>query len=235
VEFGEKLEIIGSGAFCHCPIKSIKIPTLRTIKNGAFSDCRQLAEAEFGGKLEIIGYGAFRGCLSLRRIAIPLKDDMIEDDPIHYRCTQFDRCTNLARVDLVGGRGIKNTISSLLLQSWKDDMNTDIGFINQLIPHIITQERADAIQDWIRTVISRMDQYKAEHSRLLKEDMTLLELAIWKAKLDDFMAPSLEVQPTKKAKLDVDEIRRELRITSGASIIIKNVLPFLSLIEYDCR
>eukprot|EP00984_Skeletonema_dohrnii_P009855 scaffold3797_cov91-Skeletonema_dohrnii-CCMP3373.AAC.10 len=67
-----------------------------------------------------------------------------------------------------------------------------------------------------------MDHYKAEHSRLLKEDMTLLELAIWKAKLDDFMAPSIEVQPTKKTKLDVDEIRREHCITSGASIIIKN-------------
>eukprot|EP00985_Skeletonema_marinoi_P003272 scaffold1368_cov72-Skeletonema_marinoi.AAC.4 len=35
VEFGDKLEIIGSGAFCHCPIKCIKIPTLRIIEAGA--------------------------------------------------------------------------------------------------------------------------------------------------------------------------------------------------------
>ena len=32
-------------------------------------------------------------------------------------------------------------------------------------------------------VLSRMDHYKSEHQTLLKEAMTLLELALWKAKL----------------------------------------------------
>jgi hypothetical protein len=33
----------------------------------------------------------------------------------------------------------------------------------------------------------------------------------------------------KKAKIDVESVRKEKCITSGASIVIKNVLPFLKL------
>jgi len=57
---------------------------------------------------------------------------------------------------------------------------------------------------------------------------TLLELALWKAKLDE----SQDERPlgnAKKAKIDVKAARQEQRITSGANIVIKNVLPFLKL------
>ena len=39
----------------------------------------------------------------------------------------------------------------------------------------------------------------------------------------------MKLQHTKKAKIDVESMRKERRITSGASIVIKNVLPFLKL------
>ncbi len=49
--------------------------------------------------------------------------------------------------------------------------------------------------------------------------MTLLELAVWKAKLDKKEDNStLEVQ-TKRAKVDVEAMRQKKRITSGASIV----------------
>eukprot|EP00984_Skeletonema_dohrnii_P024643 scaffold13789_cov143-Skeletonema_dohrnii-CCMP3373.AAC.5 len=35
------------------------------------------------------------------------------------------------------------------------------------------------------------------------------------------------MKPAKRAKLNDDSIRKEQRVTSGASIVIKNVLPFL--------
>ena len=41
------------------------------------------------------------------------------------------------------------------------------------------------LEAWIVTVIERMDHYKSEHRLLLKEAMTLLELALWKANLGD--------------------------------------------------
>ena len=66
---------------------------------------------------------------------------------------------------------------------------------------------------------------------MLKEFTTLLELALWKVKLDEEFgfeeALSKEVSESntaKKAKIDMKAARQEQRITSGANIVIKNVL-----------
>jgi len=65
----------------------------------------------------------------------------------------------------------------------------------------------------------------------LKEFTTLLELALWKVKLDEeFVEASNNDNSTaKKSKIDIQAARQEQRITSGASIVIENVLPFLKL------
>ena len=60
--------------------------------------------------------------------------------------------------------------------------------------------------------------------------MTQLELVLWKTKLhekDEYSA-LFKVQ-AKRAKIDEGNAMEEMRITSGAYIIIKNVLPFLKL------
>ena len=50
--------------------------------------------------------------------------------------------------------------------------------------------------------------------------MTLLELAVWKVKLDDYQEDK-----------SIAAMRRLLlsQLVSGASIVVKNVLPFLKL------
>ena len=47
--------------------------------------------------------------------------------------------------------------------------------------------------------------------------MAVVELALWEAKLD------------KDKKDDIECARNEARVTCGADIVIKNVLPFLLL------
>ncbi len=37
----------------------------------------------------------------------------------------------------------------------------------------------------MESILDKMDHYKAEHNRYVKEGMTLLELALWKAKLGE--------------------------------------------------
>jgi hypothetical protein len=60
--------------------------------------------------------------------------------------------------------------------------------------------------------------------------MTQLELALWKAKLDlDEKEDEFLEGRVKRAKVDVESMRKEKGIKSGASIVIKNVLPFLKL------
>ena len=230
VEFGDKLETIGYTAFCACSPRSIKIPSVRTVQPDGFRACKQLTDVEFGIDLERIGLDSFLACWNLRRIVIPLKDNLFPPDPIDRQYTQFDDCSNLTAVNLVGTEGIHITISSFLLESWKNEMNEEIDRINRELPNTPAREKTNAIRLWIRSVINRMDHYKAEHNRLLKEFMTLIELAVWKAKLDEKEEDSTQRVQRKRAKIDEDSMRKEKRITSGADTIIKNVLPFLKLL-----
>jgi hypothetical protein len=226
VEFGDKLDAVGFNSFSWTALRSIKIPKVRTIGNLAFQHCDQLTEVKLSKHLERIGQRVFSNCPRLRCIAIPLKGNLL-DDHVFYGCD------NLSTVDLVGG--VHKTFSSLLLDNWRNEMNDEIERINQLLPN--TQYRKTAvIQRWMGVVLERITHYKSEHYALLKEFTTLLELALWKAKLDEEFgfeeALSKEVSESnkaKKAKIDVKTARHEARITSGANIVINNVLPFIKL------
>ena len=233
VEFGDRLDRIGNSAFRYCEsLQKITMPSVRTVEDTAFANCT-LPDVEFGRNLETIQQHAFYICSSLRRIVIPLKDDifpLVGDE--QHRCSQLDCCPNLTTVDLVGG--IHKAVSSLLMESWRTEINQEINRINQDLPSTNSWGKAGAIRVWIRTVINRMEHYKAEHYRLLKEDMTQLELAIWKAKLDEKEDDNCNQKvQAKRVKIDADSARKERRITSGADIIIGNVLPFLKLWEEE--
>jgi len=223
----DKLEIIGGAAFAYCEsLRSINLPSIRRMEDAAFYYCTSLTEAVFGKNLEIVEF-AFRECISLRRIAIPLKDNL----SVHDRA--FMLCESLKRVDVVE-TGIHKTISSLHMESWKNEMNEAMDRINRTLPDPATRSsgKGAAINQWIRSVLNRMEHYKTEHRMLVNEAMTLLELALWKAKLlneEGMQCEAEEGKKSKKAKIDNESTRTEHRVTCGASIVIKNVLPFLAL------
>ena len=221
LEFGDKLETIGDGAFSYCSsLKNITMPSVRTVGEWAFRNCEQLTELDLPEGLETIKWRAFHDCERLRRIALPLKDDMIEDNA-------FYDCPNLATVDLVGG--IDKTVASLHLDSWRNEMTGEINRINQVLPSTNASEKTAEIEQWTNAVIRQLNHYKAEHKILLKEATTLLELALWKANLDDNEGGLLDREGVRTTRGQRKRARKEICITSGASIVIKNVLPFLKL------
>jgi hypothetical protein len=222
----DNLETVGNSAFYGCSsLQRVKMPKVKTIGRCSFIDSG-VEDAEFGEDLEIIGSGAFRRS-KLRRIAIPLKNGMFQWSDDYGAYTQFDDCPNLITVDLVGG--IHKTVASLHLDTWRKVMNWEIQRINHIIlPGTDPDVKTEVIRQWVQSVIRNIDRYKAEHRALLKEATALLELALWKAKLAGF-----RVNTAKKANIDVREARarKEARITSGADIVMKNVLPFLMMVE----
>mgnify|MGYP000255684941 CR=1 FL=1 len=107
-------------------------------------------------------------------------------------------------------------------------MTSEINRINRSLPFLCEEGiQTEGIQQWMQSVLRRIGHYKAEHQNLLKEAMILLELALWKAKLDAGGEGEQEESKTKRRKIDDEDIRKESRVTCGANIIIKNVLPFL--------
>jgi hypothetical protein len=223
----DKLETVGRSAFGKCTsLQRIKLSRVKTIDIYAFSDSG-VQDAEFGERLETIGSGAFWGS-KLRRIAIPLKDGIFHLDDADGTYTQFHGCSNLITADLVGG--IHKTVASLHLERWRNEMNEEIQRINHILPVIGDYEKTSEIVEWIQLVISKIEHYKSEHRELLEEVATLLELALWKDKLDEFKDEDDRDGEKKTARkaLKIDA-RKEARITSGADIIIKNVLPYLKM------
>ncbi len=213
VEFGNQLDIIMVHVFYRTALRNIKLPKVRVIGEGAFRDCLGLTEVELSGDLERIESrdleaigggsgcgGAFQDCRRLRRIAIPLKKILFGENV-------FDGCDDLTQVDLVGG--IHKSISSLHLESWRDEMKEEIGRINVDFPN--ANERIAAIQEWIGGVLRKMEHYKLAHYALLKDNMTHLELALWDAKLQNGATN-----------------RHEALVNCGANIIIPHVLSFLN-------
>ena len=227
VEFGDRLETIGDGAFFQCySLTHLKLPSIITIGDSAFYECKCLIDIELSERLETIEASVFRHCERLQRIAIPPKRDLFEFD-VWQRYNQFDFCEQLVTVDLVGG--IHKTVASLYMESWRTEMTAEINQINQVLPNIDRIEKTDAIRQWMELVLDKMDHYRAEHCRYVKEGITLLELALWKAKLGEKEDNCGEGKKTKRAKVDAEGARMERRVTCGADMVIKNVLPFLQL------
>jgi hypothetical protein len=89
-----------------------------------------------------------------------------------------------------------------------------------------------------RNKISLLYFKLATYERL--EAMSLLELALWKVKMDGCSAPNddtgNEESSPKSPRLDISHLdgvdRQSCRINSGADVVISNVLPFLDIL---CR
>jgi len=192
VECG-KLERIGHGAFGGCKsLRSIDLSSAKIVYDDAFSNAA-LTDAKFGSKLESIKRRAFDGC-PLERITIPLKDGVIAAHCI------FRGCDNLKHVDLVEG-GVHETIAALQLEEWRNDMYEEINSINQILPTTPAGEgyfdqggKARAIRTWIRSVLGKIIHYKAEHQRLLNEQVaTTLGLALSQDIVMNNVLPFLEL------------------------------------------
>jgi len=108
-------------------------------------------------------------------------------------------------------------------------MREESNRINRVLPGIYWEGKAGIIRQWIQSVIRKIEHYKAEHKKVLKEAATLLELALWKANIDWAEGAVKEETVVTITRGKAKRARREKQIISGASIVIKNVLPFLQL------
>eukprot|EP00984_Skeletonema_dohrnii_P025314 scaffold14436_cov74-Skeletonema_dohrnii-CCMP3373.AAC.1 len=234
-----EVERIGKQAFSHCMfLTKISAPSAESIGLGACLNCESLISAEFGERLRTIDRLAFFDCPSLRHIAIPLplrRRDIFRGDP-------FD-CPNLSTVQLVGK--LYNSVEFITMGIWRNQMRNTINQINSDLPATHADEKTAAIRRWIEEVQDKIIHFKILHSMWLTRATTILELVLWKVKLEETEDDVLECK-SKKAKINEGgsmglsanatreyRYRQEKRIQCGADIIIKNVVSFLKLNRSD--
>ena len=68
--------------------------------------------------------------------------------------------------------------------------------------------------------------FEDEYSKL-KEVTIILELAVWKLRMNENIFLEKATPYQKKIKTDESSIRRQCRITCGADDVIRHVMPFL--------
>lgn len=94
VTLSSTISSIGSCAFCSSTLKSITMPEgLKTIDNGAFSDCPQLDSIIMPNSVTYVGDNAFFNCYELKKVVL---SDNISN--IYYQT--FYGCTQLKEVVL---------------------------------------------------------------------------------------------------------------------------------------
>ena len=227
VEIGKPLANLYRLAFDGCTsLRRIRLSSIKRICWGTFLNCEHLLEFDAPVDLRNIEAHAFSGCTRLVRISIPLN--------VEISSRVFDRCERLSTAELVGD--IHESVSLLGLREWQNAMNYEINSINLSLPTAI--DKTMAIHQWLVTVQDKIDNYKLEHNKLLKESLLLLELVLWKIKLDEMEKSMVEV-PTKRAKIDCQSgkketsmilthnMRAQCRLDCNATVVIENVLPFL--------
>lgn len=83
-------------------------------------------------------------------------------------------------------------------------------------------------QAWLTGIHRKLAFYESEYQKL-KEAASVLELAVWKAKINESRSDDVvrEDVDNKKLKMDESEFRLQCRISCGADHIIESVLPYL--------
>jgi hypothetical protein len=78
----------------------------------------------------------------------------------------------------------------------------------------------------LREIRAKFDHFEDELSQL-KQVTTILEIALWKMKMNEKSHQDLTTQSQKKIKTDKSSSRQQYRVTCGADVVIGYVVPFL--------
>jgi hypothetical protein len=114
--------------------------------------------------------------------------------------------------------GMSTHVESLAFKVWRDKITNMIQTANFQFP-------------LDNTVILRRIQAKVAHFEEelleLKEVTTILEIGLWKMKINALSLRGDATHNQKKIKTDESSTRQQCRVTCGADVVIGHVLPFL--------
>ena len=115
------------------------------------------------------------------------------------------RCSIATRVNSIGVKHFRDAMADDWMGDDEDDFDRE---------------------EWHNETLTKLEYYESEYLRL-KEISSLLELALWKMKLDYSKGGITMGGGNKKIKMDQSEFRLQCRISCGADHVIENVLPYL--------
>ena len=112
---------------------------------------------------------------------------------------------------------VEARVTAIGVKRWRED-----------VPKAKTDGERNVERTYREKVEAKLGHYEAAYQKLV-ESIIALELAIWKAKMNESSVASLEEREScsKKQRGDDAELRKQCRISCGSDIIIRNVVPYL--------
>ena len=221
VSFNEGLQKIGAGAFWACrSLSSITIPsTVTEVDWCAFGDCNNLREVMLNEGLQKIGVSAFHNCKLLSSVTIPssvteigkyafadcnsLREVVFHGAPREIAKEAFSNCTSLGRFTFptISAR-LDNLIQTGHWEGIENEVNEVRGVVersgSELFVSTQTMEGGrnwNAVRRNLDNIVRVISCYE------LKDATSILELALWKFKLDQ--VDKANPIPRKKCRMDV--------------------------------
>ena len=120
---------------------------------------------------------------------------------------------------------ISKRINAIGIKQLREDM---FDYLRKKVPtpaNMPNTEESDRLTASITAAESKLASYETKYHNL-KEATSLIELALWKHKLDDYCNEG-EKRRSKRTKIEESVIRDQSRINCGAHIVTEHVLPYL--------
>jgi hypothetical protein len=114
--------------------------------------------------------------------------------------------------------GMSSRVEALAFRVWRDSITNMIYTAN-------FEYNGDNFHI-IQGIRARVAHFEAEYYNL-KEITTILELALWKLSMNENIPQEEVSHCQKKMKTNKSSMRRQCRITCGADVVIRHVLPYL--------
>jgi hypothetical protein len=130
----------------------------------------------------------------------------------------FDGAPFQERMQFLFMCGMSERVEALAFKVWRDCIT------NMILTAAFVYGGDNTV--FLREIQDKLAHFDGELPRL-KEVTTILELALWKIKINDKSHHDMATQSQKKMKADDASIRCQNRVTCGADDVIGHVLPFL--------
>jgi hypothetical protein len=114
--------------------------------------------------------------------------------------------------------GMSEPVEALAFKVWRDHITS-----------MIQTAEFEYLEDNLSVLHGIQEQITHFEDELLKlkEITTILELALWKLKMNESSHLVEMIHCKKKMRNDESDMRRQCRVTCGADVVIGHVLPFL--------
>ena len=148
--------------------------------------------------------------------------------------TIVENATTRSNFDLPDCR-TKETFRSLLIRSISvRALTVRNKTLQEELVEAVWKDISDGEQgrrDFMRDVHQTLEMCEDKYNKLM-EALTMIELVLWKNKMDDFCGQHAKTRRSKKMKLDDSVMRKQCRVRCGAetNIVITHVMPYLNIL-----